>query len=406
LPEPLAHAVTVAARTLLEAGHRAWLVGGAVRDVALGLTPGDGDLASAATPDEIEGLFAVTHAVGKAFGTVVVRLEGVDLQITTFRTEGDYRDGRRPGAVAFGTSLEEDAARRDFTCNALFLDPLTDELHDPTGGLADLAAGRLRCVGAAARRFSEDGLRLLRLARLAAQFGLALEAETLAAARGSLDALRGVSAERVLAEFVRMADGPAPGRALGLLAEPGAAVGEAGLEERVAAVARLGPSPGARRFLATLFRVRSPGAEERARAALQGLRVARALGDSIARTWELERELAACLVDLAGGRLRRSRWIRLARAEEFEDALALWRAWHGGDEPEALGQLLGRVAALAPESRAPAPFVRSADLARAGVPRGPRWSQLLREAEDLQLDGELASPEAARAWLERRAREG
>jgi tRNA nucleotidyltransferase/poly(A) polymerase len=320
--------------------------------------------------------------------------------------------------VAFGTSLEQDAARRDFTCNALFLDPLTDELRDPTGGLADLAAGRLRCVGEAARRFSEDGLRLLRMCRLAAQFGLTLEPTTLAAARGSLDALRGVSAERVLAELARMAAGPAPGRALALLLETGvlaralphlaglaSGAGEATLEERVAAVAWLGARPGVRRFLATLFRMRSPGAAEQARAALQDLRVARALGDSIARVWELERELAACLAGLAGGRLRRSRWVRLGRAEEFEDALALWRAWHGGAEPEALTELLGRMANLTPEARSPAPLLRSEDLARAGIPRGPRWSQLLREAEDLQLDGELSTPEEARDWLERRARQ-
>src|SRR5262249_31126723 len=154
-----------------------------------------------------ERLFATTHAVGRAFGTVVVRSGELDLQVTTFRSETGYDDARRPSEVRFGTSLEEDAARRDFTCNALYLDPLTDELRDPTGGLADLAAGRLRCVGEPAARFAEDGLRLLRLARFAAQLGLTVEVGTAAGAAASLEALRGVSPERELNELTRMAEG-------------------------------------------------------------------------------------------------------------------------------------------------------------------------------------------------------
>src|SRR6185503_10579164 len=132
LPAELAHAARTVAGVLRAAGHRAWLVGGAVRDLALEVTPQDVDLASAARPEEIEALFPSTVSVGRAFGTVVVRSGALSLQVTTFRAEAGYDDARRPSHVHFATSLTEDAARRDFTCNALYLDPLSDEFVDPT----------------------------------------------------------------------------------------------------------------------------------------------------------------------------------------------------------------------------------------------------------------------------------
>jgi tRNA nucleotidyltransferase/poly(A) polymerase len=333
LPAHLARAAREVAARLGGAGHRTWLVGGAVRDLTLGVAPKDADLASAATPDELAALFPSTHAVGRAFGTVVVHTDDVDVQVTTFRLESGYDDARRPTHVAFGTSLEEDAARRDFTCNALYLDPLTDELVDPTGGLADLAAGRLRCVGDPRQRFTEDGLRLLRLARLAAEHGLAVDPETRAGAQASLDALRGVSPERELAELERMAGGTDPARALRLLLELGvltrvagiAALGPPPLEERVAAVERLGPAaaPGAvAPVLAALFRPPDAAAADSALEALLALRPSRELSERVRRIWALEPELVACLAALGDGALRRSRAVRLLRADELADALA------------------------------------------------------------------------------------
>jgi tRNA nucleotidyltransferase/poly(A) polymerase len=394
----------------LVAGHRAWLVGGAVRDLALGVTPKDADLASAATPDELARLFPATFAVGKAFGTVVVHTDDADVQVTTFRLESGYDDARRPTHVAFGTSLEEDAARRDFTCNALYLDPLTDELVDPTGGLADLAEKRLRCVGDPRQRFAEDGLRLLRVARLAAEHGLAVDAETRAGARGSLEALRGVSAERELAELERMAAGADPARALRLLHELGvlarvtgvAALGPPPLERRVEAVERLARD-GPARVLATLFRPADPAQTASALAALLELRPARELSERVRRTWALEGELVACLDELARGDVRRARAVRLLRAAEQADALAVWTAWHPEERAEERRRLASLAERLGHDALWPAPLVTSADLARAGVPRGPRWGELLRAAEDAQLDGELTDAESARAWLERRA---
>lgn len=415
LPAELARAAQTVARTLAAAGHPSYVVGGAVRDLVLGERPLDVDLATPALPDELERLFESTHAVGKAFGTVVVHQDGVDVQVTTFREETGYDDARRPSHVRFGRSLEADAARRDFTCNALYLEPLRDELVDPTGGLADLAARRLRCVGEPAQRFAEDGLRLLRLARQAAAFALEVEPATRAGAANSLDALRGVSPERVLAELERMAAGPAPGRALALLHEIGALARLPGLEPlaraegddflaRVHAAAELGPRPGSAALLAALLRPRAEAQDGLAQAALEALRPARALAGTCARAWRLERELGACLAELARGSLRRSRWIRLGRDEAWDTARALWRAWRPVEGARELAELEARLGALAPGELHPTPWITSTELAESGIPRGPRWAELLREAEAQQLDGAFADAAAARAWLAERAR--
>lgn len=414
LPRELAEAARSVAATLRAAGQRTWLVGGAVRDLALGVPPKDIDLASAARPEELERLFPSTHAVGRAFGTVVVRAGELDVQVTTFRAESGFDDARRPTHVRFGASLEEDAARRDFTCNALYLDPLQDELADPTGGLADLGARRLRCVGDPAERFEEDGLRLLRLARFAADYGLEVEAGTLEGARRAHGALRGVSPERVFAELVRMAEGSAPARAFRLLLEIGVlerlpgvhllAVSSPPLAARVAALEQLsGETPES--LFAVLFRPPAWGEARRFLEALWELRPPRALHQHVQRIWELAEGLEVALAEFARGVERRSRWVRLVRAHEFRGALAFQRAWHPLEFVRECEQLATR-ARMAHDELWPRALVTSAELARAGIPRGPRWAELLRAAEDAQLDGELNTPEQARAWLAAQARAG
>lgn len=412
LPAELTHSARSVAEVLGAAGHRAWLVGGAVRDLALGVEPEDVDLASAARPEEIEALFPDTVSVGRAFGTVVVHSGTLDVQVTTFRSEARYDDARRPSHVCFSTSLAEDAARRDFTCNALYLDPLDDMLEDPTGGLADLAARRLRCVGDPGHRFREDGLRLLRLARLAAQHELVIDEATRAGACSALEALRGVSPERVYAELVRMAQGAAPARAARLLLEFGVLARLPGvnalavppdLPQRVDALARL-EAPDPARFFATLFDV----AETGVRAALEGLwalRPPRELQQRVGRILELAAELGRLLDALSAGEVRRSRWIRVVRADEFDDALAVWSAWHPGERTVERQRLALLAGSITPGERRPPLLVTSRELERLGVPRGPRWAELLRAAEDAQLDGEWSDLAAARAWLARRARE-
>jgi len=192
------------AHVLEAAGHRAYLVGGAVRDLLLGRAPHDFDLATDATPDRVLGLFARTVPTGLQHGTVTVLLGGDAVEVTTFRADGDYSDGRRPDGVHFVTDLRADLARRDFTVNAMAVRLADGVLEDPFGGEADLRDGVLRAVGNAADRFAEDGLRPMRAVRLAAQLSFVVEARTLAAVGGALDTFRRVSVERVSVEVEKM----------------------------------------------------------------------------------------------------------------------------------------------------------------------------------------------------------
>ena len=406
MPDGFANAVRRIAERLSERGYRAWLVGGAVRDLALGIEPQDADLCSAAHPEEVEALFDRTHAVGKAFGTVLVLVDDIRVQVTTFRSEGAYSDARRPDEVRYGTSLEEDARRRDFTCNALFLDPLDGELADPEGGLADLEAGRLRCVGDARERFAEDGLRLLRLARFAARFDLAVEEPTLAAARGALDALRGVSAERILAELQAIAEGPRPARAVAILGRIGVweqlVPGAGGAP--VEALERLGAAPGAGPFLALALAPLAEADREGALGLLRGLRAPRALQREVLALWSTGVELEELAARSASA--RRCERVRLVREPTWPAGMAVWEARFPDARCERAGvaELLAFAAALGEDERFPEPWIRSAELEERGVERGPRWGALLREAEDLRLDGVHTTRDEALAWLETRLR--
>jgi len=409
------------ARRLAEEGHRCWMVGGGVRDLALSLPVHDVDLASSARPETIERIFERTHPVGKAFGTMLVVVGGHEMQVTTFRADGAYSDARRPDEVVFGTSLELDARRRDFTCNALYLDPLTDELADPEGGLEDLDRRVLRCVGDADRRFREDGLRLLRMARFAAVYALDVDPDTLRAAREGVDSLHGVSPERIFAELAMMAERGAAAPALRLLAKAGVLVRalpgldalrpagqavEAFVERRLAVLDALGEPADLTSMLAVLLDPLDPERERDAVLVLEGLHPPRALVEGVKRLWRLLRGLAVELAREGGDAEARAARIRLVRAPEWESLVALGRAWSAGKGAgEPLTRLVGFAESLAPEELRPKLWIESADLAAAGIPRGPHWGTLLREAEGLQLGGAHRTREQALRWLEARARE-
>ncbi len=191
-------------RRLRAAGHQAYLVGGCVRDLLLGREPSDYDVATDATPSRMLDLFPQAREVGAHFGVLLVREADAVVEVATFRSEHSYRDGRRPDEVAFETSPERDVLRRDFTINALLLDPETGRVLDFVDGERDLRAGLLRTVGDPRARFGEDHLRMLRAVRFAARLGFRIEEATLAAI-GELGALiRHVSAERTRDELARI----------------------------------------------------------------------------------------------------------------------------------------------------------------------------------------------------------
>lgn len=337
----LAAAVPPAVREVCDvltgAGFEAVTVGGAVRDVLLGRDGGDWDVATSAHPDEVVARFARTIPTGMAHGTVTViagrGAHRMPIEVTTYRGDGAYVDGRRPTSVVFGVPLTEDLARRDLVVNAIAYDPVHARLIDPFDGRGDLAARRLRAVGDPAARFAEDGLRIMRAIRFAATLEFALDPETTAAIPGALPSLAKVSRERVKVELDKLLGARAPSaaltiaRATGVLAQelPEATVDDAGWPARVAWLER---APVAAR-LAVL--VAGGGDDDASAAAAErALRRLKAAND--------ERDRVVRLVRLAHHADPTPRAVRraLARCGRPHAALAvaLWRA--RGDAPAAV----------------------------------------------------------------------
>jgi len=215
-----AHALPVI-KTLREAGHEALLVGGGIRDLLLGRPVQDWDLATSAPPDDVMGLFPKASPTGLRHGTVTVLAGGTAVEITTFRIEGPYSDGRHPDWVRMDAGLEDDLARRDFTVNAMAFDPDSGGFFDFHGGLNDLQARLLRTVGDPDERFQEDGLRPLRGIRLAVVLNMTIESETQAALGRAAEQVAGVAKERVREELLKLIAAEKPSRGIELLRATG-----------------------------------------------------------------------------------------------------------------------------------------------------------------------------------------
>ena len=216
--EAMLRAARAVAERLVAAGHEALFAGGCVRDAWLGRPFKDIDIATSATPDQVEAIFAGhTVAVGKAFGVVLVLRDGYTFDVATFRTDGDYADGRHPDDVHFGTP-EDDALRRDFTVNGLFCEPASGVIRDYVGGVPDLKARVIRAIGDPVARFREDHLRMLRAARFASVLDFTLDPATQAAMMAHATWIKWVSAERIASEMTRLlCESPRPSVGLRLL---------------------------------------------------------------------------------------------------------------------------------------------------------------------------------------------
>lgn len=332
IPEP----VIEVCRVLERAGHRAWVVGGCIRDLLMGRPVSDWDLATGALPGEVQTLFRRTIPTGIDHGTVTVLWKGEAYEVTTLRGEGEYTDGRRPDTVEFVRDIGEDLARRDFTVNAIAYDPLADELVDPWGGLDDLDAGVIRAVGDPKERFGEDGLRVLRAARFCATLGFTLDPATEAAIRPSLDTFRMVSPERVHEEWDKaLRKSERPSLAFEVMKRTGilsvtcpelAALDDAAWRATMERVDRA-PRDEEVRFAALLLDVEvgSDGADARLRWADRWLRSMRCSNQERRRVLHL----------LAHGRVPASetldepalrRWLRDVGRAELDAVLALARA--------------------------------------------------------------------------------
>lgn len=208
-------------QALRDRGHRAWIVGGCVRDVLMGRPVSDWDVCTDAQPEQILATFPRAIPTGIKHGTLTVVKNKQHYEVTTLRGEGSYSDGRHPDEVRFVDDIAEDLLRRDFTVNAMAVDSSSYQLVDPWGGRRDLDAKILRAVGDARARFSEDGLRVLRAARFSAQLEFELEAETARAIPETLDTYRKVSLERVRDEWIKTMKARQPSRAFDVMRDGG-----------------------------------------------------------------------------------------------------------------------------------------------------------------------------------------
>ena len=322
-------------RVLDAAGHRSWLVGGAVRDLLLhrgGRAAADLDVATPATPGEVTNLFARVIPTGIEHGTVTVLVAGEKVEVTTFRGEGAYADGRRPSSVTFHTSLDEDLARRDFTMNALAWDPIAGEFRDPFGGRDDIRRRVIRAVGDPVERFGEDGLRPLRGVRFAAQLGYRIERRTLRAIPGALEVVRLVSAERLAEELTKLLSARRPAHALRLLDRTGLlgavvpSLGRLSDRERAHAVEVASGAterPQALRVAALLHMLEPLDAEQ----AIVALRLPNRLAVEVAALLS-ERRCLATRGAYAWPRtpVEVRRWLARLGAERARPLLALWEA--------------------------------------------------------------------------------
>lgn len=200
-------------QTLQDHGFEAYFVGGCVRDMLLGETPKDIDIATNALPDQIEDIFENTYSIGKHFGVILIENNGFHFEIATFRSDSGYSDGRRPDYVTF-SSAEHDALRRDFTINGILYDPLTDQYLDFVDGQRDLRRGLLKFIGAPERRIQEDFLRILRAVRFKNRFDLAYDHDTWRALKKHGSLLIDISAERIIDEMTKILTHPSRHKAL------------------------------------------------------------------------------------------------------------------------------------------------------------------------------------------------
>jgi tRNA nucleotidyltransferase/poly(A) polymerase len=398
-------------KTLAAAGHAAFFAGGCVRDELLGLSPSDYDVATDATPDRICSLFPRTAEVGAAFGVVLVKSNKEVTEVATFRSEGPYSDRRRPDSVTFSNPIE-DAKRRDYTVNALFLDPLPGphgekglegavivpqgshgRVIDFVGGLVDLERRVLRAVGDPSQRLAEDHLRALRAARLAAKLGFEIDPATAAAIRQHASELQGVSRERIGEEVRRMAEHPSRAAAATL-------VRDLSLEAPVF-MKEDGPGPRTWRVLSAL-----PAEVAYATAlagwALDMMATPAGKVDELVRTWRRaltlsneDRDLLRSILNTLPGleqewpKLAVSRQKRLAAAPWFGETLAVFRAAN----PTAAAAVAKAVEALAasPGGLWPEPYISGDDLVALGMAPGPRFKQLLDQVFDAQLEGKVGN---------------
>lgn len=419
--------------TLQGAGHEATFVGGCVRDSLLGIPPKDVDVTTSARPEEVQALFPRHVAVGARFGVVVVMTKDQQTEVATYREDGGYQDGRRPDSVRF-SGRREDAARRDFTINALYYNPITKVLYDDFGGQGDLEQGLIRAIGDGRQRFEEDALRLLRAIRFARRLGFAIEPDSWAALKEKAPGIQRISPERIRDELLLILNGPHPGQALEMLQASGLltvilpeVAAMKGVDQppefhpegdvfthTVQVLEKLPENPDPALALAALLHdVGKPPTqtfEDRIRFNHHAQKGAE-MADAICQRLRCSNALREEVVRLVSHHMRfiQIQEMRSGKRNSFllQEDFPLHLALHKADCLGAKGDLSNvdfcqnQLRELRETGRDRPPIVTGKDLLEWGFQEGKKLGQALAQFREAQLEGAFSTKEEARRWGEK-----
>ena len=424
---PMFSAAVEIVRILRDHGKKGFFAGGAARDMLLGRTPHDIDIATSARPEEIQSWFEKTCAIGASFGVVTILRNGFSFETATLREEREYLDGRRPEKVFYTDDEQLDVARRDFTINGILYDPIEENMLDFVGGLEDLRRGMIRTIGNPAQRFSEDYLRILRAARFTTRFGFELDRTTEQAMTEFAPNLKRLSGERIRDELEKMLLGPHPAAAFRLMQRTGIlriVLPEIADLEGVEQPPKHHPEGDVFTHTMLMLEKMCHPTRELAWSVLLhdvGKKAAAAIGkDGIVHFYGHEKtgaEISASVLSrlkcssalisavekcVAGhmrfafaDRMKRSTWLKMIAAPTFPTEMELNRvdcaSCHGKMDGYLL--MLDRWIALADKPALPPLPINGNDLIRLGFRPGVRLGLLLGELRDLFLEGVLASRE-------------
>jgi len=432
LSGPKGAAALAIARILKDRGFIAYFAGGCVRDHLMAQTPRDFDIATTATPEEVEKLFRRTIPVGKQFGVMIVIENEIPFEVATFRCEGGYQDGRHPTHIAF-TQPEEDARRRDFTVNGMFYDPFTEQVIDFVGGVEDLPKKILRAIGNPAKRFEEDKLRLLRAIRFASTLGFEIEEKTWKALCIKAPEIRAVSPERIREELVKIFTRAGAARGMVLLSESGLMKEILPEVEAMRGVAQpekfhpegdvfehtrlllehLQPSVSTVLAFAALFHdIGKPKTSAIRKGRLtfyehseEGVKIARQIMQRLRFSNEeidgVCEFVANHMKFMDVQKMRKGKLKQFISRPLFEEEMELHRvdctASHG--MLDNVSFLKDKLKEYEHEELRPKPLVNGNDLIELGMKPGPAMKPILEEAYELQLEGTHKTREEALAWV-------
>jgi poly(A) polymerase len=442
------HAMDIA-RALRERGFQAYLVGGCVRDLLLGREPADYDVATDASPQQVMEIFPQTFAVGAQFGVVLVPVPRAEsgesavspgekvpvVEVATFRSDIGYSDGRHPDEVRFSKDPREDVRRRDFTINGLLLDPITTEVLDFVGGREDLKAGVIRTIREPEHRFAEDKLRMLRAVRFAARFEYKIDPAALAAIQRLAREIHQVSRERVREELTKMLTEGRAKRAFELLDESGLlkeVLPEISAMKGVEQPPQFHPEgdvfvhtlllleklpAGCSMTLAWGALLHDVGKPPTFRVAPDRIRfdghveVGVKMAAEICRRLRFSNDDSDQILALVDNhmrfadvqRMKESTLKKFLRLPEFDEHLELHRidCLSSNGIVESYEYTREKLRALPPEAIRPEPLITGQDLIEAGYEPGPRFKEILGAVEDAQLEGRLATLQAAMEYVRR-----